>query len=72
MEEVLRAVVPDDTSVQVHHDLEVDDYAITRKIHADGSTKETKKKLRGTMKEVIRSLKTSVPLTKLMHADPKV
>ena len=72
MEEVLRAVVPDDPSIQVHHDLQADDYAITRKIHADGSAKETKKKLQGTMKEVICSLKTSVPLTKLMHADPKV
>ena len=69
---MLRSVLRDDPSVQVHHDLEADDYAITRKIHADGSAKETKKKLRGIMKEVIRSLKTSVPLTKLMHVDPKV
>ena len=72
MEIVLLAVVPDDPSVQVHHDLEADDYVITWKIHAGGSAKETKKKLRGTMKEVIRRLKSWVLLTKLMYADPKV
>ena len=69
IDEVINAVTP---SVQVHHDLEADDYAITRRVAADGSSRETKKKLRGTMKEVIRGLKTTVPLTKLMHADPKV
>ena len=69
IDEVINAVTP---SVQVHHDLEADDYAITRRVAADGSARETKKKLRGTMKEVIRGLKTTVSLTKLMHADPKV
>ena len=70
--EIINAVNQASSALRLSPDIEVDDYEVQQKQHADGSNKETHKKLKGTMKEMIRSLRASVPLMKLMAADPKV
>ena len=54
-------------------DLELDDIELVRKRRADGSIQQLQKKLRtGTVKDLLRSFKTSVPVTKLIAVDPAV
>ena len=53
-------------------DLEVDDIVVTSKTMPDGTTRSSQKLLRGTLKDVMRALRATVPLSKLLAADRKI
>ena len=56
----------------IHPDIEVDDVLIVKKTMPAGSTQKLAKLLRGTIKELVRGLKATVPVFKLLQADVKV
>lgn len=58
--------------LQISPDLEVDDLVVTSKQLADGTVKHSQKPLRGNLKDVMRALRATVPLSKLMAADRKI
>ena len=58
--------------LQVSPDLEVDDIVVTSKTMPDGTTRSSQKLLRGTLKDVMRALRATVPLSKLLAADRKI
>ena len=58
--------------IQVSPDLEVDDIVVTSKTMPDGTTRSSQKLLRGTLKDVMRALRATVPLSKLLAADRKI
>ena len=61
------------TSEQVvHADIGVDDTVITRRTLPDGTIRETRRPLKGTIKEMVRGLRTSIPIFKLLQADAPV
>ena len=60
------------TESLVHPDIEVNDTLITKKQMSDGTFRESSKPLRGTIKELVRGLRTTIPVFKLLQADNKV
>ena len=60
------------TESLVHPDIEVNDTLITKKQMPDGTFRESSKPLRGTIKELVRGLRTTIPVFKLLQADNKV
>ena len=72
VQEMVSKVTPANPSVVVSHNIEQDYFAVNRRQAPDSSTKETKKHLKGIMKDVIHLLPTTALLSKLMAANPKV
>ena len=58
--------------LQVSPDLEVDDLVVTSKIISNGTTRSSQKLLRGMIKDVMRALRATIPLSKLLAADRKI
>jgi len=56
----------------VSADIGVDDAVITRRTMPDGTVRETRRPLKGTIKEMVRGLRTSIPIFKLLQADAPV
>ena len=50
----------------------MDDSIVTRRTTGDGQIRETRRPLKGTIKELVRGLRTSIPVSKLVHADKSV
>ena len=71
-QEMVTKFVAATPSLLISHKNEQDDFAVNGRQVPDSSTKDAKKYLKGTMKKVICSLRTAIPLMKLKAADPKV
>ena len=57
----------------VSGDVEVDDYEVVRKMLRDGTVRDVRKKVQGNnVKELVRKMKFSLPLTKLLAVDTSV
>lgn len=53
--------------------IERDDYDVSQRTLSDGTTKEVRKRIRGgNVKELVRALKTSIPIAKLLAVDRDV
>lgn len=50
----------------VSPDIEIDDLVVTQRKMADGTVKETQRPLRRTVKELVRGLRTTIPVFKLL------
>ncbi len=67
MEEVVNA-----TTTDLSGDIEHDDHEVETKVLPGGSVKTTKKRIKGTVKEAVRGLKSTISLTKLLSVDPQL
>ena len=57
----------------VSGDVERDDYEVVRKVMKDGTVREVKKKVSGNnVKELVRKMRFSLPLTKLIATDSSI
>ncbi len=65
MEEIVRA-----TTTDLSGDIEHDDHEVETKQLPGGNVKTTKKRIKGTVKEAVRGLKSTISLTKLLSVDP--
>ena len=65
MEEVVNA-----TTTDLSGDIEHDDHEVETKVLPGGNLKTTKKRIKGTVKEAVRGLKSTISLTKLLSVDP--
>lgn len=60
-------------SREISDDIEVDDFLITEQKGAKGKIKEVRKRINGgTVKELLRKLRTSIPVTKFVALDDNV
>lgn len=62
--------VSNTTTTDLSGDIERDDHEIEVKTLPGGSTKTTKKRIKGTVKEAVRGLKSTISLSKLLSVDP--
>ena len=58
------------TTTDLSGDIEKDDHEIEVKTLPGGNVKTTKKRIKGTVKEAVRSLKSTISLSKLLSVDP--
>jgi len=65
LEEVVNA-----TTTDLSGNIEQDDHEIEIKTLPGGNTKTTKKRIKGTVKEAVRGLRSTISLSKLLSVDP--
>ncbi len=72
LEEAIR-VAPAMEVNPVSGDIEVDDYLVINKLGRDGTTKQVRKRVKAdNVKELLRKIKYSVPITKFLAMDSNV